>query len=108
MPGTTHWSIRNLAMMLSRLLNIKAINPESVRKTLKEHRLKPHHMENYLTRTDPDFFSKAERIFNIYQSPPNGGLVISVDERTAIQVAAQAPAGGTLPEEKSCFKTGWS
>lgn len=86
LPGVTHWSIRDLAMMLPRLLNVKSISPESVRKILLEHHLKPHRIEYYLTRTDPDFFKKAERILDIYQSPPQDGLVLSVDERTAIQV----------------------
>ncbi len=97
LPGTTHWSIRNLVMILHRILNIKKINSESVRK-----------MEYYLTRTGPDFFSKAERLLNIYQSSSSGDLVISFDERAAIQVMAQAPADGTLPKEKGCLKTGWS
>jgi transposase len=86
LPGVTHWSIKDLAMMLPRLLNFRSISTESVRKILQEHRLKPHRIEYYLTRTDPDFFSKAERILNIYESPPADGLVLSVDERTAIQV----------------------
>jgi transposase len=86
LPGVTHWSIRDLAMMLPRLLNVKSISAESVRKILKEHHLKPYRREYYLTRTDPDFFKKAERILNLYESPPADSLVLSVDECTAIQV----------------------
>ncbi|RJX25515.1 MAG: IS630 family transposase [Dethiobacter sp.] len=86
LPGVTYWSLRDLAMMLPRLLDVESISTESVRRILREHHLKPHRIEYYLTRTDPDFFRKAERILNIYQSPPKDGLVLSVDERTAIQV----------------------
>ncbi len=86
LPGVTHWSIKDLAMMLPRLLDVQSISPESIRKILREHHLKPHRIEYYLTRTDPDFFSKAERVLELYQSPPQDGLVLSVDERTAIQV----------------------
>ena len=96
LPGVTHWSIRDLVMHLPRLLGIESISSESVRKILKEHHLKPHRMEYYLTKTDPDFFKKAERILDIYQELPADGLVISVDERTAIQVLERLYPGKPL------------
>lgn len=96
LPGVTHWSIRDLAMMLPRLLNIDSVSPETVRSVLKNHHLKPHRIEYYLTKTDPGFFSKAERILDIYQSPPDDGLVLSVDERTAIQVLERLYPGKPL------------
>ncbi len=86
LPGVTHWSTSDLSMMLPKILDIESISKESVRTILKEHELRPHRIEYYLTRTDPDFFSKAERILNIYEEPPGDGMVICVDERTAIQV----------------------
>jgi len=96
LPGVTHWSIRDLVMMLPRLLNLKSISVETVRKILNEHHLKPHKLEYYLTKTDPDFFSKAKRILDIYQSPPTDGVVISFDERTAIQVLERLYSGKPL------------
>ena len=96
LPGVTHWSIRDLAMMLPRLLPVKSISSETVRSILKEHHLKPHRIEYYLTKTDPEFFSKAERILDIYQHPPEDGVVLSVDERTAIQVLERLYAGKPL------------
>ena len=96
LPGVTHWSIRDLVMMLPRLLNLKSISAETVRNILKEHHLKPHKLEYYLTKTDPDFFSKAKRILDIYQSPPADGVVISFDERTAIQVLERLYPGKPL------------
>ena len=96
LPGVTHWSIRDLVMMLPRLLNLKSISAETVRKILNEHHLKPHKLEYYLTKTDPDFFSKAKRILDIYQSPPTDGVVLSVDERSAIQVLERLYPGKPL------------
>jgi len=96
LPGVTHWSIRDLVMMLPRLLNLKSISAETVRSILKEHHLKPQKVEYYLTKTDPDFFRKAERVLDIYQSPPTDGVVISVDERTAIQVLERLYPGKPL------------
>lgn len=96
LPGVTHWSIRDLVMMLPRLLNLKSISPETVRSILKEHHLKPQKVEYYLTKTDPDFFSKAERVLDLYQSPPTDGMVISFDERTAIQVLERLYPGKPL------------
>ncbi len=96
LPGITHWSIRDLAMHLPRILGIDKISNESVRKILKEHHLKPHRLEYYLTKTDPDFFQKAERILDLYQNPPSDGLIISVDERTAIQVLERLYPGKPL------------
>ncbi len=96
LPGVTHWSIRDLAMVLPRLLNLKAISTGTLNNILKEHHLKPRRIEYYLTKTDPDFFKKAERILDIYQSPPNDGLVLSFDERTAIQVLERLYPGKPL------------
>ncbi len=96
LPGVTHWSIRDLAMMLPRLLNLKSISAETIRKILNEHHLKPHKLEYYLTKTDPDFFSKAKRVLDIYQSLPADGVVISFDERTAIQVLERLYPGKPL------------
>ena len=96
LQGVTHWSTRDLAMMLPRLLQIDSISKETVRRILQEHHLKPHRVEYYLTKTDSDFFSKAERILDIYQSPPQDGLVLSVDERTAIQVLERLYPGKPL------------
>jgi len=93
LPGITRWSLRDLAMMVSRLLGAGSISTESVRRILQEHNLKPHRLEYYLTRTDPEFFRKAEKILNIYGSPPTDGLVLSVDERTAIQVLERCYEG---------------
>jgi len=42
LPGVTHWSIRDLVMMLPRLLNLKSISAETVRKILNEHHLNLH------------------------------------------------------------------
>ncbi len=96
LTGITHWSIRDLAMHLPRLLGIQSISSESVRRILKEHQLKPHRVEYYLTKTDPDFFSKAARILDLYQEPSTDGLILSVDERTAIQVPERLYPGKPL------------
>ncbi len=97
LPGVIHWSIRGLVMVLPRLLILSSISTGIVYNIiLQEHHLKLHCIEYYLTKTDSDFFKKAERILDIYQSPPNDGLVLSFDDRTFIQVLERLSLGKPL------------
>ena len=76
--GSTHWSTRKLAKEMG-------INHMMVARTWKKHGIKPHRIEKYLCSNDPDFEKKAADIIGLYLKPPQHALVISVDEKTAIQ-----------------------
>ncbi|MFJ7273554.1 IS630 family transposase, partial [Kitasatospora sp. NPDC098663] len=48
--------------------------------------LKPHKVRGWLTRRDtPDFWERVRDICALYRNPPAGAIVLSIDEKTAIQ-----------------------
>lgn len=94
LPGVTHWSVRDLARVVGEYFReIGRISKETVRRILRAHRLKPHRVKYFLTRTDPNFFIKAKAVVELYLSPPQDGLVICVDERTGIQALERKHPG---------------
>lgn len=62
--------------------------------------LKPHKVRGWLARRDtPDFWDRVQDICGLYRVPPTGAIVLSIDEKTAIQARerrypAQPPRPG--------------
>lgn len=76
--GSTHWSTRKLAKELR-------INHMMVARVWARAGIQPHRIERYMLSNDPDFESKAADIIGLYVNPPQHAVVLSVDEKTAIQ-----------------------
>jgi len=76
--GTTHWSVRRLAAAT-------AIAPTTVHRIWKEHKLKPHQVRSFKFSKDPQLAEKIVDIVGLYLDPPEGALVLCVDEKTQIQ-----------------------
>lgn len=47
--------------------------------------LHPHRLERCVAIPDPDFERKAADIIGLYLNPPEHGVVVAIDEKTAIQ-----------------------
>jgi len=79
LPGVTHWSVRSLTRIIHKCFKeIGKISFETVRRILNSHHLKPH---------------QAKQVIELYQSPPEDGVVICVDERTGIQALERKHPG---------------
>jgi transposase len=76
--GTTHWSVRRLAAATG-------ISPTTVHRIWKEHKLKPHQVRSFKFSKDPELAEKVIDIVGLYLDPPEGALVLCVDEKTQIQ-----------------------
>lgn len=76
--GSTHWSTRRLAAHLG-------VSHMRVARAWARAGLKPHRFERYMASHDPDFETKAADVIGLYLNPPQHALVLSVDEKTAIQ-----------------------
>jgi transposase len=62
------------------------ISPSQVGRILADLDLKPHKVTGWLTRRDtPDFWERVTDICGLYRDPPSGAIVLSIDEKTAIQ-----------------------
>lgn len=83
--NTTHWSIRELQRALARKYGIN-MSFLTVYRILKSADLKPHQYKMWLNSKDPEFEKRQAEIVGLYLDPPENALVISVDEKTTIQV----------------------
>ena len=57
------------------------ISRSSVQRILSAEGLKPHRMRPWLHSPDPDFREKVTRICELYRDPPDGTVVVCVDEK---------------------------
>nr|QIY76728.1 IS630 family transposase [Streptomyces sp. RLB1-33] len=93
-PEST-WSHRKIAAQVAGTV-FAAISPSQVGRILADLDLKPHRVRGWLTRRDtPDFWQRAADICNLYLSPPEGAVVLSVDEKTAIVARSRRHPGQT-------------
>lgn len=76
--GATHWTVRSLAQSTGVARSV-------IHRILRAERLAPHRVKSWVTSTDPEFETKALDILGLYLNPPENALVLSVDEKTAIQ-----------------------
>jgi transposase len=77
-PGVSRWSVRDLARELS-------LPPTTVHRVLRANRLKPHQVHTFKHSKDPQLVEKVCDIVGLYLDPPEGALVVCVDEKTQIQ-----------------------
>lgn len=59
--------------------------PASVQRIWAEHRLKPHQTRTFKYSRDPELVAKVIDVVGLYLHPPEGALVLCVDEKTQIQ-----------------------
>jgi len=72
------------------------MSPSQVGRVLSDLDLKPHRVQGWLTRKDdPQFWARAANVCGLYLRPPEGALVLSVDEKTAM--SARSPTHPTIP-----------
>ena len=76
--GETHWTVRSLAAALGR-------SKSWVHAVLDDADLKPHQVRSWLTSLDPDFETKQAEVCGLYLAPPEGAIVVSIDEKTGVQ-----------------------
>ncbi len=76
--GMTHWSVRDLAKRTG-------MSPSTVHRVWRERGLQPHRTETFKFSTDPALEAKVRDVVGLYLDPPEGAIVLSVDEKTQIQ-----------------------
>src|ERR1700690_637056 len=76
--GTTHWSARRMALRTG-------ISTTTIQRIWAEAGLKPHRVETFKFSTDPALEAKVADVVGLYLDPPDGAIVLSVDEKPQIQ-----------------------
>ncbi|HUP85745.1 MAG TPA: IS630 family transposase [Acidimicrobiales bacterium] len=74
----THWSVRSMAKHAG-------ISKSKVQQIWSARGLKPHLVETFKLSNDPDFDDKLVDVVGLYMNPPEGAVVLSVDEKSQIQ-----------------------
>jgi transposase len=76
--GLTHWSVRRMARQTG-------MSPSTVHRIWRELRLAPHRTETFKFSTDPALEAKIRDVVGLYLDPPEGAIVLSLDEKTQVQ-----------------------
>jgi transposase len=76
--GITHWSARFLAAELG-------ISFASVARIWRKWKIQPHKIETFKFSTDPELEPKIRDVVGLYLNPPDGAVVVSIDEKSQIQ-----------------------
>ena len=94
----THWSTRSMA-------KATGMSQSAVSRIWRAFGLKPHLVDTFKLSPDPQFVEKVRDVVGLYLNPPEGALVLCVDEKTQIQAldrtAPVLPLRPGLPERRT-------
>jgi len=91
-PEST-WSHRTIAAKVAGTV-FAAVSASQVGRILAGLDLKPHRVRGWLTRRDtPDFWQRTADICTLYRNPPDGAVLLSIDEKTAIAARSRRHPG---------------
>jgi transposase len=94
-PGYATWSGKLVANALG------DVSDHQVWRVLRKHGIHLQRRHSWCISTDPQFSEKAADIVGLYLSPPGNAVVISVDEKPAIQALERAQGYLKLPNGKA-------
>ena len=89
--GYTTWTGRLLAQSLG------DVSSHYIWRILKKHGIHLQRRHSWCVSTDPEFAQKAADIVGLYLNPPENAMVISIDEKPAIQALERAQGWLRLP-----------
>jgi len=93
--GRARWNGRLLAQALG------DVSPYRVWAVLRQHGIELERRHSWCVSTDPEFARKAADVVGLYLDPPAGAVVLSVDEKPAIQALERAQGWLRLPNGRS-------
>ena len=82
--GLSHWSSHQMVRYLRRHEGIN-VSHNFVSVLWRENGLQPHLQGTFKLSRDPEFKAKVIDIIGLYLDPPQGAVVLSVDEKTQVQ-----------------------
>lgn len=87
------WSHRAIAQRVASTC-FASVSASQVGRILADLDLKPHKVRGWLTRRDtPDFWQRAADVCTLHLEAPEGAVVLSIDEKTAIAVRSRRYSG---------------
>jgi transposase len=85
----THWSTRSLA-------RATGMSQSAVSRIWRAFGLKPHLTETFKLSPDPLFVEKVRDVVGLYVNPPEGALVLCVDELRSSRCVPGSPSGARM------------
>lgn len=82
--GLSHWSSHGMARYLRKHEGIR-VSHNFVSELWRGNGIQPHRQGTFKLPADPEFAAKVADIVALYLDPPDGAIVLSVDEKTQIQ-----------------------
>jgi transposase-like protein/transposase len=96
--NATHWSRRSMA-------EHSGLSKSTVGRIWRKCQLKPHLTDTFKPSTDPLFVEKVYDVVGLYFNPPEGAVVLSVDEKSQIQALDRSqpvlPIMPGMPEQRT-------
>jgi len=77
------------------------VSPQHVWRVLRRRGVQLQRRHSWCVSTDPEFTQKAADIVGMYLNPPEDAIVISVDEKPAIQALERAQGWLRLPDGRA-------
>jgi transposase/transposase-like protein len=94
----THWSRAQMAQR-------SGLSKSTIGRIWKKFQLKPHLTETFKLSSDPLFIEKVYDVVGLYFNPPEGAIVLSVDEKSQIQALDRSqpvlPMMPGMPERRT-------
>jgi transposase len=89
--NATHWS-------RARMAERSGLSKSSIGRIWKAFELKPHRADTFKLSNDPLFVDKVFDVVGLYLNPPEGAVVLCVDEKSQVQALARSqPAFPMMP-----------
>ncbi|MFF6853770.1 MULTISPECIES: IS630 family transposase [Streptomyces] len=96
--NATHWSRKSMA-------EHSGLSKSTVGRIWRKFQLKPHLTDTFKLSTDPFFVEKVYDVVGLYFNPPEGAVVLSVDEKSQIQALDRSqpvlPIMPGMPERRT-------
>jgi transposase-like protein len=96
--NATHWSRTSMAQH-------SGLSKSTVGRIWRQFQLKPHLADTFKLSTDPLFVEKVYDVVGLYFNPPEGAVVLSVDEKSQIQALDRSqpvlPMMPGMPERRT-------
>jgi transposase len=89
--NATHWSRAKMAER-------SGLSSSTIGRIWKAFELRPHRAESFKLSSDPLFVDKVFDVVGLYLNPPQGAVVLCVDEKSQLQALARSqPAFPMMP-----------